>query len=305
MLLSSGEFRDKLSLHLSDASNSIVILSGFTKLKALDWLVRRSGTRDITVVARWLPGDLISGASDLGCYNYCRERDIRFGVSLGLHGKVYLTDGQILIGSANMTLRGLALAASYNDEFGYGFEAGEADISKLEKYLESVTWLDDQLFASMEAELETFAGPDPTKNSDWSADIMSKLQGTVEFLWVHELPFTEPEYLIANQSIEHDSISHDLDLFGLKAGHSSLENAIGSFQTTKAFAWLGEEVKKQGSISFGGLSKALHDALLDDPSPYRTQVKHLVAILFTWAERCPDSFEISRPRHSQVISLVK
>lgn len=305
MLLSSGEFRDTLSRHLSGASDSIVILSAFTKLRALEWIIGKSGTKSISVVARWLPGDLISGVSDIDCYNLCREHDIKFGISLGLHGKVYCTDGQILIGSANLTSRGLALSEYHNDEFGYCFAAGDADVTKLKKYLETVTWLDDQLFTNLVNELEKLQNGSPVQQPNWSAELLTKLTRPVEFLWVHEMPFSEPQYFVTNQNRKEESVVHDLELFGLSPGTLSIGDAVDRFQTTKAFRWLCETIGRQGSISFGGLTQALHTAILDDPTPYRTEVKHLVARLFDWAENCPDIFAISRPRHSKIIAMTQ
>ena len=61
---------------------------------------------------------------------------------------------------------------------------------------------------------------------------------------------------------------------------------------------------EEKSLSFGAISSRLHNAILDDPIPYRKEVKVLVANLYSWFELMPETFEVSRPRHSQVIRKI-
>lgn len=293
-----------LSYRLSRASKSIVILSAFTKLTALKWIISRAGTHNISIVTRWLPGDLTSGASDIECYEFCRDNGLKIGLSLGLHGKVYCTDGQILVGSANMTSRGLALSDQHNEEFGYGFEAGASDLSKLEYYLRSVVWLDDYLFSRIQTELSGIMALDKTMQSSWPKELITKMRKPVDVLWVNEVPFSHPERLMSGQNDPDDAIAHDLELLGSVEGQITKFEAVAAFMRSRAFDWLYQLIEANGSMSFGSITRHLHDSLLDDPAPYRTEVKQLVANLFAWAEVCSNTFSVSRPRHSQILALV-
>jgi len=303
MLLSSQEFRDTLQDRLLEASDRVVILSAFLKLDALNWLIQNMDVEKITVVSRWRPGDLLSGSSDLTCYQLCKNRQIDFGISLGLHGKVYCVDEHILVGSANATSSGLALKEHYNEEFGYGFIAGNADRLKMNRYLSSVTWLDDFLMREIEAELADIPDKAVANKTNWSQALTSKLKRSDGFLWVHEIPFLSPIDLAKLNGDQSDSLKHDLELFGLSTSSLSQQNLIQAFRSTRSFAWLYDIVKNEGSISFGGLTAAFHNSLLDDPLPYRRDVKQLVSNLISWAVNDPEFFEVYQPRHSQIIRL--
>jgi hypothetical protein len=53
------------------------------------------------------------------------------------------------------------------------------------------------------------------------------------------------------------------------------------FIHSKIFLWVKEIIKENNdSINFGGLTYALHNALLEDPKPYRSEVKDLVKNIY-------------------------
>ena len=65
--------------------------------------------------------------------------------------------------------------------------------------------------------------------------------------------------------------------------------------------------KNNGSLSFGGLTSALHNSLLEDPLPYRSEVKKLVQNIFSWvnlAGKENTGIEISQPNYAQVMNLI-
>ena len=45
---------------------------------------------------------------------------------------------------------------------------------------------------------------------------------------------------------------------------------------------IAQAIKKNGNLTFGSLTSNLHNSLLDDPRPYRKNVKILVSIMFDW-----------------------
>ena len=56
-------------------------------------------------------------------------------------------------------------------------------------------------------------------------------------------------------------------------------------------------------MNFGAFSAALHNALLDDPTPYRKRVKEFVAILFAWFEFLNDDFELTKHNVTTSVKL--
>ena len=68
----------------------------------------------IVIVTTWEPVDLLSGASDLAVYSYCRERGISMYVSEAMHLKVYSVGlGSAIISTGNVSRRGLMPEGNY------------------------------------------------------------------------------------------------------------------------------------------------------------------------------------------------
>ena len=56
---------------------------------------------------------------------------------------------------------------------------------------------------------------------------------------------------------------------------------------------------------FGQLTAELHDALVEDPKPYRKDVKTLLANLLAWTQALRmEEVVIDKPSHSQRVRLV-
>ena len=299
MLLSSTEFSDKLKRALKVAEDSVVVLSAFIKANALKWVLENSKAKSTKIITRWRKHDLVSGVSDFECYQICQKANVDFGISLDLHGKVFCIDSQIFVGSANLTSRGLALAKNFNDEFGIGFMAGKTDKIKIESYLHNVVWLNDSLAKQMEQEINEPLKKITLSEEKWSLDINKKLTEPVRYLWVHELLFTHPSDLL-NFEANNEHHQHDFELLSLNIDNLDKETLACKFKISNSYRWLENILSEEGYLSFGAVSERLHNSILDDLLPYRREIKVLVANLFEWFSLIPE-FEISRPRHSQVI----
>src|SRR6056297_1346720 len=175
LLLETGAFRRELENALSSAEQEIIVLSAFVKLDALKWLIETSRTSNLKIVSRWQPSDLAAGASDLECFYLCEEANIPFGISRNLHGKVYIVDSKIFIGSANLTSKGMSLSHLENDEFGTGFEYGQTEKIKVRDYLASVNWLDVKTVELMADFLRSFGGNTDVQSNEWPQEISEKL----------------------------------------------------------------------------------------------------------------------------------
>jgi hypothetical protein len=79
------------------------------------------------------------------------------------------------------------------------------------------------------------------------------------------------------------------------------------FTQLRVTKWLRNQLLKEESKSlrFGAISKRLHDALLNDPKPYRREVKDLQANLFNWIKYLDLSeFKIEKYNRSESIHLI-
>ena len=97
---------------------------------------------------------------------------------------------------------------------------------------------------------------------------------------------------------------HDYELLGLILDTLNRTSLVEALKRSNAYRWMRNILMEEESLSFGAVSSRLHNAILDDPLPYRQEVKVLVANLYAWFELLPKDFEISRPRHSQVIRKI-
>lgn len=305
MILDGRQFSEELFDSIDNCKNTFSAFSAFIKLRALkdNRFSENLAERDVLVVARWQKHDLLCGASDLGVYQFCKEQGWRFGIDLNLHGKLFLVDNNIFLGSANLTQRGFHLGLIGNHEFGTKMLADRADLSKIENFVNSeVALMDDKLFKLIEKEIgDAEEEKIDIFSTSWSDTIIEIVKKPVEYLWVQELVFSTPNELLSPDFNDEKTI-HDYELLGLDIDFVQVDSLKRAFKRLRVYKWI-TSVLSNGCLSFGGVSARLHLAILDDPKPYRVDIKSYNKIIFEWAEFIDDVFEITRPNYSQVLRL--
>lgn len=307
MTIYSSNFSQEVIGNLTSCENSLIILSAFVKIDALKTLAKYIDCNNVTVIARWQKCDILFGASDLEVYELCKANGWRFGICNRLHAKVFLFDNkEILLGSANLTRKGLGLIDNSNIEFGTRLNASEADILKINTVVHNeVVWVNDELYQTLKFEIENSLADEVTvkASAKWSKEIISKLEAETDSLWVEELLFTAPQDILDNSEPE-DKVIHDLSLLGLYSNNVSHQVLQEKFKYTKVCKWLIGVFKQQSNMSFGRLTHLLHNSLLNEPTPYRKSIKEFVSILFLWLD-FSEEFTVTRPNHSQVVTYLK
>ena len=117
---------------------------------------------------------------------------------------------------------------------------------------------------------------------------------------MHELLFSKPDDLLMFSAKNEHQI-HDFQLLGLDIDDISKASLCRQFQKSNAFKWLSNLLLTRQSMRFGEVSSCMHNSILDDPLPYRKEIKELVANLFAWFAMIDGEFEVFRPSHTQVI----
>ena len=118
-MYSNGRTGDLAVELMSGASEEVVIIAPYIKKGPLEYLITRIPPQvsRVTCVTRWLPEDIASGVCDLEILAIAdSERGRRLLVHPNLHAKYYRADRRCLIGSANVTRRGLGWASPSNVE---------------------------------------------------------------------------------------------------------------------------------------------------------------------------------------------
>lgn len=283
---------------LSKSEESIMIVSAYCKLPLIKKFDTCIGSDDIekVLLVRFRPEDIISKASDLELYPYCKTHGWKLYFRLDLHAKTYVFDKvRCIIGSANATKSGLGLSEHSNFEMATTCLLAEKDVHDLKLLLKGSIEMTDEIYECMEKTLDSYEEKSSTI-IQWPNEIISKEIPDYSLLFAEDFPpcispinITEEDALFLNTN----------DITDLKVLRKHMEN-------TKCYIWLKELVKnsEKKEMYFGAVTAQLHNVLLDEPKPYRKDVKTLLANLLNWISvlQCVD-FIIDRPQHSQRISL--
>ena len=298
MILSTEEFRSRAEYLIANTSKSLDIFSGFIKSSAVDWVSENiNSNADVRLIGRFSATDILKGASDLDIYLKCKAQGWSLGILNNLHSKVFIFDEtSILLGSANLTMRGLSLEGYGNIELGTEIISTNEDLSRINNMLDDVIWLNDDLYNLMKIELDNFENDsNDSKSFNWSNDLKEKLNPKIKNLWVNDLLFTKPsefnnliEALNNDEDVSNEDFYHDLELLNIdKSKTITSDLIIKGCLDSKSFKWLENLLKENIEHeykNFGWVTHNLHNALLDNPAPSRGGVKSLVRNLFEWVE---------------------
>jgi hypothetical protein len=318
-LLGAKEFRDELRIELSRAKIQVTIASAYLKGSALAWAAEQS-PQDVSfrVLARWQPGDLINGASDLEAYEIAAQRNWPFYVQEDFHGKAYLIDQHCLyIGSTNLTSRGLNLYENGNDEINVRAVASDENIAFVNYLFKRAILIRFETYMAIKNWLKEIDVTNADASISWPEAIAAqiRLAAPPNSLFVAECFQTDASWTSDRTQhlsrVEQTAASYDVSLLSLPnvSAGTTIEPALiaEKLAKTKIYAWLHERLKRSGTkeLYFGELTAALHDSLVDDPAPFRSEVKTLVGNLLGWIARSEiEEFRVDRPNYSQRIALL-
>ena len=306
----SGGFREELARQLCIASKEIIVLSGYVRSEAIQWLaatVPESFEGKVTIVTRWAAPDLASGASDLAAFSVAESRGWGFYIHRELHAKCITVDGHWMsVGSANITRRGLGISRPPNVEL-VSMGLPSPDVAVLVRQI-----VDSSVMATPEmvAELASVLEHVDAQNSSTN-DALEELNALIDR--IHDLPKrlttsdlfqTTPSKFKASSE---DERTHDTRLLGVtKSPLASPGTLQERLPETKVWRWLIAflKIRAMKTASFGELTQALHDELAVDGRIRRSEVKRLLANTLDWIEIAkPDELRITKHRATITVTL--
>lgn len=267
-VLISNEVEKTLETILPSCRVDVNVISGFCKVQTLEYV---DGLIDPSVkkrlLVRFLPSDIAAGATDKEIYRYCKLHGWRIYIDHTIHAKTYIFDHvKCIIGSANLTSRGLGLSDSSNKEASVCFELDEPSYAKILSLYKDSVELDDELYEYIVSHAD-------------DADVIA-----------------HTGYKVINEEIEclfpEDFPTEACDVIEL--------------YNLRSFRWLVNYLrKKDGRCAyFGELTSAIHDTFVKDPRPYRKDIKQHLVDLFSAIKRLNiGGLEITRPNHSELVTL--
>jgi hypothetical protein len=308
-LIDGAEAAAWLAAEVACFTGDLAFCSAYLRAEALEALLarREPGLRG-RVLVRWQLADLLAGASDLQAYQVAKAAGLQLLIRLDFHGKVFCLPGRgIVVGSANATLSGLGMRHQSNKEVCTLVPAVPGNLVHIEQLFAGAVLVDEQLFSEISdavhaaTQLEGLAG-----YTEWPMALIEKLRGLpiVDHLLASECLWSSPLLNLAG-SIDFAE-DHDRQLLGSSHSAITLDDATHKLQQTKIFRWLRQYLERSGGQQFfGALAVALHDSLLDDPTPYRHEVKAMLQHLLAWCGALPAAgVVVDRPNYSQRVRLL-
>lgn len=133
----SARLIDRLSRLLNGAQQSAALVAPFMKAAVVRQLLQKiAPSVDVVCVTRWRAEEVASGVSDLDVFEACRERPkTSMFLRHDLHAKYYRADAICLVGSANVTRKGLGTADAPNLEVLIKVGTNHPDLSAFEQTL--------------------------------------------------------------------------------------------------------------------------------------------------------------------------
>lgn len=300
-LLNTYEVKQKIAEEVSKANDHLQIVSAFCKIPAIEFVDSniRSTLKTKKLMVRFLLSDILQGASDFDLYDYCKSHGWQMYVRFDLHAKTYIFDRKrCILGSANLTNKGLGLSLHGNYELSSFAEVDDKDLTKIDKLFDNAILMTDELFDIMRADYESAKQtlPNNLVMPKWRSVVEQQFNPIIEPLFTYDFPNSlKPNF--------EDVTSFEFLEFGYIPNKDELKEA---FRWSKAFLWLYNYVSScSGKLCyFGGITAALHNALINDPKPYRKEVKELLSNTLSWIQALDmDEIKIDTPNYSQRILI--
>lgn len=283
---------------ISQSKESIMMVSAYCKLSLIRQFDMHISSVDIEkiLLVRFRPEDITSNASDLELYPYCKSHGWKLYFRLDLHAKTYVFDKvRCIIGSANATKSGMGISENGNFEMATSCMLAEKDVQNLKLLLKGSIEMTDEIYECMKHTIESSAKTENV-SIQWPKEIMEKERPDYSLLFSEDFP---PCFTPLNISMDDAVFLNTSNITDLGEIRERLENA-------KCYIWLKNllESTEEREMYFGSITACLHNQLLDEPKPYRKDVKILLANLLNWISvlQCTD-ITIDRPQHSQRVRL--
>lgn len=301
-LLSTSEAKQKIAEQAAKAVDNLQIVSAFCKIPAIQFIDNNIHNKDVSkkLLVRFLLSDILNGVTDFEIYEYCKQNGWQLYVRFDLHAKTYIFDRKrCILGSANMTNNGLGLSFHGNYELSGFVDIDQSDLNKIDAIFNNAIRMDDDLYAKMEKNLKL--APKSTTNSSkrkWEKTIEQLFNPKVDTLFTYDFPATKAPNFDDLESMAFLSCPQVL---------TSIDDVKEAFRWSKAFLWLNHHLSTcpDQTSYFGEITASLHNSLINDPKPYRKEVKDLLANTLAWIEYLKmDEIRIDIPVHSQRVRKV-
>lgn len=299
-MLFSNEIKPQILNELKNTIDNLQVITAYCKKSAIEF-IQNNITNPIEnkrLMVRFTFDDIVSGASDLDVYEFCKAQGWQMYLRFDMHAKTYIFDKKrCIIGSANLTSRGLDLKSTSNYEMATLTVMVPNDIQRIDSLFNNAILMNDEIYQKM---LYSVSGQQLSRQhsrKNWSDDILSLFVPDISVLFTYDFPNCHSPKNLTRGALDFLSIPDT----------SSFEDIRVAFRWSKAYLWLCDILKQapNNELYFGSMSEKLHNILVNDPRPFRKEVKELQQYLLNWTiELDMEHITVDRPNHSQRIKYV-
>ena len=300
-LLTTSEAKNKIAEQVSKATEQLHIVSAFCKIPAIEFIDNnvKPSIKEKSLMVRFLLSDVLSGVSDFSLFEYCKAHSWKMYIRFDLHAKTYIFDRKrCILSSANLTTRGMGLSFHGNYELSSFAEVDDVDLKKIDALFSNAILMTDELYEKMKIDYENSRQKNiaSTDITQWNDYIEQQFNPAIDALFTYDFPTVmTPNY-------------NDISCFEfLELSHiPSKKELLEAFRWSKAFLWLYNFISHSSNKTsyFGTITAALHNTLINDPRPYRKEVKDLLSNTLGWIQALEmKEISIDIPNHSQRVKI--
>ncbi len=306
------EFNKHYKDFIQNSGREVLIFCPYIQVSSLKNILDGHKSK-VSIITSWKTIDILTGISDLELYPFCKSIGAYLYINQRIHLKVICDSyHSAIVGSANITAKGLGMASNSNHECAVLYEPLDRyQQIYLRSILQESTLINDKEFEIVKKAIEE-CKTDFHKAEEYE-DIDFKRATNKEFL-ISALPMSiSIDTLFAYYSealtsqgfadVDYDCAMHDLALYKFPAGLSrqDFDKSLKEAFFSQLFI---QELRKFLSKEryFGAIKEWVQQTCVDVPVPSRRDLTENVRVLYNWvAELGKDEYIVDRPNHSERI----
>ena len=299
---------DELETFLSAGDGPYHLVSPFISVPLLKTLIERYPVQ--AVYTSWRSDHLLTGHSSLDVYPLLRSHGVSLITCDRLHAKVFTNRdfSRALLGSANLTFKGLGLAPLSNLE---ATVLLDDDSDEIRAFVSSVmvagVLVDEAVHDAYRIWLERHSDKRFLPPSIPGPAIPSNPDGP----WLLALLPASPSPRVLWEAVNLDRASdpttmHDVMLLGgdlVGSRREVNERVRHVLAGNPFFQHILDRIRGSDSgIHFGGMKVLVQSRCANVPTPHRRDLTEVIQNQYRWiVELYPETFEVVRPRWSEVV----
>ena len=180
-----------LEQEFSKVRDNLQIISAYCKKTALSYVDAKTFASPITkrLMVRFCLEDILSGASDLEIYEYCKNNGWDLYIQLDLHAKTFIFDRKRwIVGSANLTSKGIGLVEDSNLEMAMLADIDADEMFKINALFDKSTLMDDNIYTLMQKQVESTKTNKNVYLCEWENPIHDLIKKDIAVLFTQDFP---------------------------------------------------------------------------------------------------------------------